>query len=518
MIPNNAFSSDGPTDAEVKAAIIKALSEANHADTMETYKTMLDAQPDQLKSLVACHHGKDDFTKKVHELCGSIFATKQTDSARVYITVCGTLSPFWMDANFDPKKTVQEWIDRMDKADGVKTAANLVVAYKEDEYVRVMVYTSDATRMLRNSGKDGIFVSAATDELIRKGYAPVWGRRSMTLCQMLDACDDTTLGLLRNANGIGWRVQEGKVEAFRKKMGMRGPSTFYEVGPLPTFLLGDRIVAALSQWGWAGLTKVRCRLESKRQCTWTLRATGPPPASTVVLGGASTAHIRVVPRGEAWRRPTVRPSVPSKPPVSTPPGACAKPAPQKKAPAPQKTQNKRNDPTMAHSKTWAQVVAGGMATGKKEAKPVKHGKESEDVERKVEQMIATLGARLEEKASKRMAEMEKKMERERAAREDQSAKIDAIFAFIQQSAGAAQCPPAQAARTCEPDGVPTQRRREPSKRPSVASAWTNVGQSNQEAAPEVGRKRARPQVKKSVLGKQFAKAVEHKRARKRNGL
>ena len=109
------------------------------------------------------------------------------------------------------------------------------------------------------------------------------------------------------------------------------------------------------------------------------------------------------------------------------------------------------------------------------------------------------------------------MERERAARENQSAKIDAIFAFIQQSAVAAQGPPAQVARTSVPD-APAQKKRQTSRRTSVASGWTTVGQSNQEVAPKVGRKRARPQVKKSVLGKQFAKAVEHKRARKRGGL
>ena len=108
LIPNNAFSSDGPTDAEVKAAIIKALREANHADTMETYKAMLKAQPDQLKSLVACHHGKDDFAKRVRDLCESVFASKQSDSARVYITVCGTLSPSIHKKNGP----------RMDKPDG----------------------------------------------------------------------------------------------------------------------------------------------------------------------------------------------------------------------------------------------------------------------------------------------------------------------------------------------------------------------------------------------------------------
>ena len=133
LIPNNAFSSSGPSDAEVKAAIIKALKDSNHADAMETYKAMQDAQPDQLKRIVACHYGEEGFSEKVQALCRSIFARKHTDTARVYVTVCGTLSPFWMDANFDPKKTAQEWIDRMDKADGLNTAANLVVAYKEEE-------------------------------------------------------------------------------------------------------------------------------------------------------------------------------------------------------------------------------------------------------------------------------------------------------------------------------------------------------------------------------------------------
>ena len=53
----------------------------------------------------------------------------------------------------------------------------------------------------------------------------------------------------------------------------------------------------------------------------------------------------------------------------------------------------------------------------------------------------------------------------------------------------------------------------------MTSGWTTVEQSNKEVAPKVGRKRAMPQVKKkSVLGKRFAKAVEHKRARKRGGL
>ena len=116
-----------------------------------------------------------------------------------------------------------------------------------------------------------------------------------------------------------------------------------------------------------------------------------------------------------------------------------------------------------------------------------------------------------------MAEVEKKMERERAARKDQSAKIDAIFAFIQQSAVAAQGPPAQVARTSAPDTA-AQKKQQASRRPSATSGRATVEQSNQEVAPKVGRKRARPQVKKSVLGKQFAKAVGHKRARMRGGL
>ena len=165
------------------------------------------------------------------------------------------------------------------------------------------------------------------------------------------------------------------------------------------------------------------------------------------------------------------------------------------------------------------MVAGGKVTGKA-PKTVTTAKEQGSVERKVEQMmaqIATLEARIEEKTNKRMDEVEKKMERERTARKDQSAKIDAIFAFIQQSAVAAQGPTAQVARTSMPDTA-AQKKQQASRRPSVTSGWTTVEQSNQEVAPKVGRKRARPQVKKSVLGKQFAKAVEHKRARKRGGL
>ena len=214
----------------------------------------------------------------------------------------------------------------------------------------------------------------------------------------------------------------------------------------------------------------------------------------------------------------MRPGVPCKPPASTLPGTGAKPvASQKKAPAPPTTQAKRDKPTMAGGKTWAQVVAGGKVAGTTEPKTAPPGKDQRSVEWKVEQMAAQI-AMLEKKASKRMAEMEQKMERERAAREEQSAKIDAIFSFIQQSAVAAQPTPAPAARTCAPESGPAQGKREASRRPSEASAWTTVGQGKQEVAPEVGRKRARPQVKKSVLGKQFAKAVEHKRARMRGGL
>ena len=165
-------------------------------------------------------------------------------------------------------------------------------------------------------------------------------------------------------------------------------------------------------------------------------------------------------------------------------------------------------------------MAGSKAAGKKEPKPVTLGKGQGSVEWTVEQMsaqIAKLEARIEEKTNKRMAEMEEKMERERTAREDQSAKIDAIFAFIQQSAVAAQGPTAQVARTSTPDTA-AQKKQQASRRPSVTSGWTTVEQSNQEVAPKVGRKRARPQVKKSVLGKQFAKVIEHKRARMRGGL
>ena len=102
---------------------------------------------------------------------------------------------------------------------------------------------------------------------------------------------------------------------------------------------------------------------------------------------------------------------------------------------------------------------------------------------------------------------------------EMAARIDANFSFIQQSTATAPPQAAPVATPKEQDGGPSQKKRRASRTLSEASEWGSMDVRDEEEAPQE-EKKGRPTkalAKKSVLGKKFAKAVEHKRARKKSG-
>ena len=102
----------------------------------------------------------------------------------------------------------------------------------------------------------------------------------------------------------------------------------------------------------------------------------------------------------------------------------------------------------------------------------------------------------------RLKALGQKFAGEKAAREEQTAKIDAIFAFVQQSAGAQ--PAASMASTRS--GEPAHKKRKPSRRDSGVSEWTTVGPESKEKPAPMGQKRKRAG-KRSAMAKQFDKRV-----------
>ena len=491
LIPENAFGSDGPTDAETKAATVKALSELNHADTLGTYETLFKANPIELKRVVACHHGSSEFGKKIQEMCKSHFAQKKAESARIFITISESLSPHWPDANLEPKKTAQKWLDKMDQADGAITDTNMISVYKENDNIRIMAFTNQAERMLRNSGKEGVFVSAANDEAdLRDGYVVVWGRGQVLLPKMLDACDSTTLGLAYSWGSVGWRVRQDQEDAFRKKVGIYKAGKIYEVGPLPTHMLGDNLIATLKTWGWAGVSKIRCRREPKQACTWIVRAKAPPTSYTVVLGGTHVAHIKVAP-----------PTRDGLPAARQPAARAVTPEPQAKPATPPKR--------VGGTRTYAQVAAGALA-GKPQGPMPRSTHEKMGMQ--LEQITADMAkmeARLEQKANQRIVALEKKMAGEKA---EMAAKIDAIFSFIQQSTATAPPPSVPEATPKAQDGGPSQKKRRASRTLSETSEWGPIDVHDEEEAPQEKKGRRT----KALAAKPKAKTLKSKRTRRRS--
>ena len=222
-------------------------------------------------------------------------------------------------------------------------------------------------------------------------------------------------------------------------------------------------------------------------------AAGPPPARTVVVGGSTVARIR-----------DARPTSQGKQPA-TEPGSCAvQPGPQGASAAPQAQSAQpafKTKKTTEGTRTWAQVVAGKPLT--KHAPTVQKDKAQKRVDQMAEQ-LAKMEARLEEKTQRRLAALERKLEVERTAREEQSAKIDAIFAFVQQSAGAT-CH-AVAPRASTQSGGQVQNKRRP-RRASEESEWTTVEQGCS-AKPRQDRKKMKVAGKRTALHRQFEKKVQ----------
>ena len=116
----------------------------------------------------------------------------------------------------------------------------------------------------------------------------------MAAVQIMAARGEKTQGVVRIKDAMFWVVRKDHVGEFRAKMGLAngGPRPkHYEVGPIPTRVLGGSLCLAFAAWGWAGARAVRSRSAGKGMTSWVIAAADPPPARTVVVGGCTVASI-----------------------------------------------------------------------------------------------------------------------------------------------------------------------------------------------------------------------------------
>ena len=482
---------------DVREITLKTLMESNYANPKDTVEALIKARPAELQNILDAHHETDAFPTKLMELCSATFLNAASDSAKIALWIYSSDRPDWPAVESNPKKAIREWLDKLDSEDGGNKidASMTTVSFFKDS-IRATIYTNRAEKVLKSSGGNGIYASAAVcEKKLREPYELVKAPAQMTAARMMAACNKKTQGLVRIRDAMYWRAQKEHVDEFRAKLGLasRGPRTRrYEVGPIPTRVLGGSLCAALAAWGWVGARAVCSRSAGQGMTSWLIVAAGPPPARTVVVGGSTVARIMDAQAISQGKQPAAQPSI-----------YAVQPGPQVRPPAPQNTQGSGKGPTrISGERTWAQVVAGGKAAGKAQAKPAALDKGQGKMEKKMEEM------------DKRMAALEKQIDGEKVAREEQAAKIDAIFAFVQQSAGVAPSPPASGAYARVLSGEPSAKKLKPSRRPSDASGWTQCEDNG--TKPE-DRKRGR-QVTRSAAGKKFAKAMALKRTRRKGDL
>ena len=483
---------------EVREITLKTLTASNDANPNETVEALIKARSAELQHILDEYYETDAFSTKLMELCSATFINAASDSAKIAVWIYPSGRPDWSAVVSNPKKAIREWLNKLDaEDDGTTTDASMTTVRFFKDSIRATIYTNRAEKVLMSSGKNGIFASAeACEKKLREPYELVKAPAKMNTEEMMEACDDKTQGLERIRDSMFWRVKKEYTDEFRAKMGLagQGPRTKrYEVGPIPTRVLGGSLCSALAAWGWTGARAVCSRSAGQGMTSWLVAAAGPPPARTVVVGGSTVARIR-----------DARPTSQGKQPA-TQPGSCAvQPGPQGASAAPQAQSAQpafKTKKTTEGTRTWAQVVAGKPLT--KHAPTVQKDKAQKRVDQMAEQ-LAKMEARLEEKTQRRLAALERKLEVERTAREEQSAKIDAIFAFVQQSAGAT-CH-AVAPRASTQSGGQVQNKRRP-RRASEESEWTTVEQGCS-AKPRQDRKKMKVAGKRTALHRQFEKKVQ----------
>ena len=376
-----------------------------------------------------------------------------------------------------------------------------------ENYAEVTVYTNRPERILQNSGKNGIFAQAAKEEkALRDPYTVVKAPTQMTTAKMLKSCDESTQGLVRNAHGTFWRVQCDQVEKFRTKMGLASVvprAKLFEVGPIPTRFLGGLLGTTLSKWGWSGVRALKSRADGAGHSTWLVSSVGQPPARTVVLDGCIFAHIKDAARTQLGRG--------QKSKQKEAEAKNVRPASAAGAP---RTLQASHQSTGAETRTWAQVVAGRTQLQPK-ARAQTHMQD--DPKGKTQMQM--------QKMTARMAELEKRLDRETSARAEQGAKIDAIFAFVQSVGTSPRPADTHAAATRARENEPTQKPKR-SRRNSGEDTWVTLppreeglpqDEQGMRSTNEQKEKTEWKKPRKTAASKSRTKAAARKRTQRRNG-
>ena len=284
---------------------------------------------------------------------------------------------------------------------------------------------------------------------------------------------------------------------------------YFEVGPAPMRILGGHLSTALEAWGWPGARTVRSRGDGAGMSSWVVGAVDQPPARSVVVGGSTIAHIKVAPptrRAKHMSNAKQLLSAPAGPATPTR-AACSPP-----------TATKRS--TVSAHRTWAQVVAGDAKPRPKAPKPAC---EPDAQSRKADARIQQALASLEKKTEARLAAMEKRIDKEAAARADQTAKIDAIFAFVQNVGASPRQASAHSAPSSAREGEPSQKRSRRDRRGSGEDLWVTLPEHEpalprrSSAEPEEGAQegKAGNRGPRKTTPQSRAKTAPRKRAQKR---
>ena len=166
------------------------------------------------------------------------------------------------------------------------------------------------------------------------------------------------------------------------------------------------LAGAFARWGWGGIRVVRPLPISSGMRSWIVAATTAPPFETALLEGGPAVKIGKAPPRSLPPKPSPR-DLPREagpsPPARPPPAATL----QTKGAAP---------------RTWAQVAAGqsGQMPGTTDAIE----RRIEEHMEKIQEKLNCMEARMEKKTQSRMMELEERINSEKDARVDQSAKAD----------------------------------------------------------------------------------------------
>ena len=167
---------------EVREITLEALMESNYTNPTETVEGLIKARPAELQNILGAYHETDAFPTKLMELCSATFLNAASDSAKIALWIYRSDRPDWSAVGSSPKKAIREWLDKLDSEnDGNEIDASMTTVSFFKDSIRATIYTNRAEKVLKSSGENGIYASAAVGEKkLREPYELVKKCKSAT--------------------------------------------------------------------------------------------------------------------------------------------------------------------------------------------------------------------------------------------------------------------------------------------------------------------------------------------------